>query len=138
MLLELFYCQKSKLREAGLARLTFQENMLIGQKKSVRCIVHTCSQCAIQPKCSGFPKGQRKLSVITRCPFSGVPLCISRLKIIGYLPTIKHNRYGLYTGTFHRFSFHFDHIRTCRYLRYRGIRSNQEVDYQLEMNSTTR
>ena len=37
MLSELFYCQKSKLREAGLARLTFQENMLIGQKKSACC-----------------------------------------------------------------------------------------------------
>ena len=66
---------------SALARLTLYENLFIGagQEKSVRCrdMSSRCPQLTgvrikrveFRDNDRGFPQGQRKLSVITKCPY---------------------------------------------------------------------
>ena len=58
----------------ALARLTLYENLFIGagQEKSVRCPQLTgvrIKRVEFRENDRGFPQGQRKLSVITKCPY---------------------------------------------------------------------
>ena len=59
---------------SALARLTLYENLFIGagQEKSVRCPQLTgvrIKRVEFRDNDRGFPQGQRKLSVITKCPY---------------------------------------------------------------------
>ena len=59
---------------SALARLTLYENLFIGagQEKSVRCPQLTgvrIKRVEFRDNGRGFPQGQRKLSVITKCPY---------------------------------------------------------------------
>ena len=59
---------------SALARLTLYENLFIGagQEKSVRCPQLTgvrIKRVEFRENDRGFPQGQRKLSVITKCPY---------------------------------------------------------------------
>ena len=59
---------------SALARLTLYENLFIGagQEKSVRCPQLTgvrIKRVEFRESDRGFPQGQRKLSVITKCPY---------------------------------------------------------------------
>ena len=59
---------------SALARLTLYENLFIGagQEKSVRCPQLTgvrIKPVEFRDNDRGFPQGQRKLSVITKCPY---------------------------------------------------------------------
>ena len=59
---------------SALARLTLYENLFIGagQEKSVRCPQLTgvrIKRVEFRENDWGFPQGQRKLSVITKCPY---------------------------------------------------------------------
>ena len=59
---------------SALARLTLYENLFIGagQEKSVRCPQLTgvrIKRVEFRDNNRGFPQGQRKLSVITKCPY---------------------------------------------------------------------
>ena len=59
---------------SALARLTLYENLFIGagQEKSVRCPQLTgvrIKRVEFRDNDRGFPQAQRKLSVITKCPY---------------------------------------------------------------------
>ena len=59
---------------SALARLTLYENLFIGagQEKSVRCPQLTgvrIKRVEFRDNDRSFPQGQRKLSVITKCPY---------------------------------------------------------------------
>ena len=59
---------------SALARLTLYENLFIGagQEKSVQCPQLTgvrIKRVEFRDNDRGFPQGQRKLSVITKCPY---------------------------------------------------------------------
>ena len=59
---------------SALATLTLYENLFIGagQEKSVRCPQLTgvrIKRVEFRENDRGFPQGQRKLSVITKCPY---------------------------------------------------------------------
>ena len=77
---------------SALARLTLYENLFIGagQEKSVRCPQLTgvrIKRVEFRENDRGFPQGQRKLSVITKCPYkAGIRKagfdCILKLSVL--------------------------------------------------------